>query len=43
MKMGVERLAKKAFRWNPPDKKKGRPKKMWIYGVLEDRTEYCIT
>ena len=34
---GKETTTKKAFEWNPPCiKKKGRSKKMWKCGILED-------
>ena len=30
-------LPKKAFSWNSPGRdKRGRPKKIWLYGVLEN-------
>ena len=39
-RIGEEGLLKEAFRWNPPGrKKKGKPMKAWLYGVLEDKRE----
>ena len=33
-KIGEDRLPKKVFRWNRPGrKKKGKPKKCWLYEV----------
>ena len=42
--MGEERLPKKkAFKWNSPGRRKrNKPKKTWLYGVLEDIKEKNI-